>query len=375
MGVGSPSATVVVAANDAPAAVKSVADFVCDGSADEVEINAAIALASNDSISLGGQGGSVLLWGKQFVVASAIKIRSQVTLSGLGQWATTLRPGATFTTGENSGVIELYSANTQYTTVQNVAIHGNTASGARTSGIYYQQGAGTEWDASHRLLNMYIYATAWHGIYFTYTGSSARNRAFYVQNVRVIDAGTTLNATANGLKINAVDSFFIGVDVGSSASHGFLISGANNRFVSCKSWFSGSSASADHQGSGFYVTGAQRNQFSACEAQDNYGDGFYLGGGNNTLSACFADSNGYNRGGGAGAGVGWTGSGFYVAGYVALQGIALDKNEGGRGLYQQYGVKVAYTGIKGIIDVVTDVNGIAPLGGAVMMTGSVVNVI
>ncbi|KJL47119.1 hypothetical protein RS84_01904 [Microbacterium hydrocarbonoxydans] len=375
MGVGSPPATVVVASNDAPASIKSTADFVCDGTADEVEINAAIATASNDSVSLGGQGGSVLLWGKEFTVGAAIKMRSQVTLSGMGQWATTVRASSSFSGGENSGVFELYSTNTQYTTVSSLTIHGNAAAGARTCGVFYQQGAGQEWDAAHRLLDLYIYATGWHGMFLTSTGAGARNRAYYVQNVRIIDAGTTVTSTANGMKVLSVDSFFIGIDVGSSASHGVLISGANNRFVSCKSWYSGSMATTDHQGSGFYVTGAQRNQFSACEAQDNYGDGFYLGGGNNTLSACFADSNGYNRGGGGGAGVGWTGSGFYIAGYVTLQGIALDKNEGGRGLYQQYGVEVAYAGIKGIVDVVTDVNGVAALGGSTMATGSVVNVI
>lgn len=371
-----PSATKVVASSSAPANIKAAADYVCDGSSDEVEINLAIAAIASDTISLGTQGGTVLLWGTNFSVAGPILMRSQVTLEGVGQWATVVKPVGSYRPGSTGGVIQLYSPNSQYTTVRNLAIHGNASAGALCCGIYYAQGVGQEYDASHRMMDMYIYATGWHGISLVATGvGNERNRGMYLSNIRIIDAGTTVSPTACGLNIESPDSFFIGVDVGSSASHGIRVAGSNNRFVSCKAWYSGSLATAVHQGCGFYMSTGGRNEFSGCEAQDNYGDGFYVGGGFQTLSSCMADSNGYNRGGGAGAGVGWTGSGFYVSGWTTIQGIALDKNEAGRGIYQKYAVESAYGNIKVIINVVTGVSGVGNQGGSAFSAGSVVNII
>lgn len=215
---GLPPASKVVAANDAPAAVKAAADYVCDGSADEVQINQAIADVASDTISLGTQGGTVLLWGKRFDVAGAVLMRSQVTLRGLGQFSTILRPATSYKPGETGGVIELYSPDSQYTTVTDLGIHGNGwgVNDASCCGIYYHQGAGTQYDASHRILNMYIYATAHHGIRLR-GGSGARSRATYVSNVRIIEAGTNITPSACGLWVDShVDSFFIGIDIGTS---------------------------------------------------------------------------------------------------------------------------------------------------------------
>lgn len=46
-GSGAGSATIVVAANNAPATVKARADYVCDGTADEVQLNAALATGTS----------------------------------------------------------------------------------------------------------------------------------------------------------------------------------------------------------------------------------------------------------------------------------------------------------------------------------------
>ena len=376
-GGGVPPATVVVAAADAPASVKSAADYVCSGNADDVQINQAIAAVANDTISLGGQGGTVLLWGRQFRTAAAIRMRSQVTLRGLGQFSTIIRPTSAHRPGEDGGVIELYSPDTQYTTVTDLGIHGNGWGAADSSccGVYYHQGAGTQYDSSHRLLNMYIYATSHHGIRLR-GGPGSRSRAAYLSNIRIIEAGTTITPSACGVWMDSyADSFLIGVDTGTSAGHGFLISGSNNRLVSCKAWFSGSLASAKHQGSGFYINGV-RNQLTGCEAQDNYGDGFHIRAADNSISASAADSNGYNRAGGNGAG-GWTGSGFYIiASRMTLQGNAFDKNEGGRGLYQRYAVELGSSNMPGIIvQVSSGASAEASLGGSAPHANAIVNVV
>jgi hypothetical protein len=91
------AATLVVAASNAPAVTKAAADYVCDGTADEAEINSAID-------ALGTVGGTVLLSEGTFTVAAAgsvtgdsvttpycIRIREThgaVDLIGMGQGAT-----------------------------------------------------------------------------------------------------------------------------------------------------------------------------------------------------------------------------------------------------------------------------------------------
>jgi len=72
------AATFVVAASNAPARIKKLADYVCDGTADEVEINAAIT-------ALPTVGGHIVLTPGLFNVAATVSIqRSYVTLEGMG---------------------------------------------------------------------------------------------------------------------------------------------------------------------------------------------------------------------------------------------------------------------------------------------------
>jgi len=76
------SATLVVAASDASPRSKLGADYVCDGTADEVEINAAIA-------SLPSRGGKVMLSEGKFTIAAPVLIQDKcVHLQGQGPgWA------------------------------------------------------------------------------------------------------------------------------------------------------------------------------------------------------------------------------------------------------------------------------------------------
>jgi len=69
---------VVIAASDSPADAKAQADFVCDGDADNEEIQAAI-----DEVSERG-GGEVILLEGTFLLANALYVKSHVTLRGQG---------------------------------------------------------------------------------------------------------------------------------------------------------------------------------------------------------------------------------------------------------------------------------------------------
>ena len=103
------SATYMVAASNAPAHVKAQADYVCDGTADDVEIQAAI-----DALHPAPFGsGKVQLSEGQFNLAAPVQIKSPATtLMGVGL-ATVLKPangancnGITMTPGIGTVIIE-----------------------------------------------------------------------------------------------------------------------------------------------------------------------------------------------------------------------------------------------------------------------------
>lgn len=85
-----PTATFAVAATNASANFKLSADYLCDGTADEVEINAAIA-------ALPASGGIVLLSEGTFTIAAPIVCTQDfTTVSGVARHATTISRAASF---------------------------------------------------------------------------------------------------------------------------------------------------------------------------------------------------------------------------------------------------------------------------------------
>lgn len=71
------AATFIVAANDSPTRIKAQADYICDGTGDDVQINAAIMAAYT-------VGGKVILAPGNFSIASSISITNGVALEGWG---------------------------------------------------------------------------------------------------------------------------------------------------------------------------------------------------------------------------------------------------------------------------------------------------
>ncbi|WP_294565818.1 right-handed parallel beta-helix repeat-containing protein [uncultured Arthrobacter sp.] len=337
------AAGLLVAADDAPPAVKDAADYVCDGVDDQEEINAALEALSNDrSPAFGSQGGSVGLWGRFFSISAPIRLRAHCEVQGQGRMVTTLQATADMDGGEKQGVFELNSPDTQYTGVRGLGIHGGPDSSC--SGIFYEQGRGTEWDASHLLSNLYIYRTGHHGVYLLNGPGDSRLRAGVLDTIRVIEAGRRVTRGASGYVIDSPDTCIANCESGLSAGHGFRLPNANSQLANCKSWFSGRSADGFGQGSGFHLDG-HRSSLVGCTAQDNYGHGYFIAGGDHSISGAVADSNGYNGGGGSGRGAGYTGSGFYLRGRKGhpstVQGTSFDRKYDGANVYQQYGVQFA----------------------------------
>lgn len=113
-------ATKVVASSDTPdpSLARSQADYVCDGTADQVEINAAIAAVT----AMGVGGGEVILTGGSFTIAAAVTLASGVTLRGQG-YATQL------ITTANISIISVTSVNN--VVVRDLRLTGNSTGGTQ----------------------------------------------------------------------------------------------------------------------------------------------------------------------------------------------------------------------------------------------------
>ncbi|MDD2253383.1 MAG: hypothetical protein PHF71_03545, partial [Methanoculleus sp.] len=79
----STSNTILVTAHDSPEELKVLADYICDGTADQVEIQRALN-------ALGSAGGTVTLTEGTFQLDSNLNIPSNVVLEGQGPDATWL---------------------------------------------------------------------------------------------------------------------------------------------------------------------------------------------------------------------------------------------------------------------------------------------
>jgi hypothetical protein len=311
----------VVAAADAPLAVRGLADHVCDGVDDQVQINQAID-------ALAPFGGRVQLTQGTFQCSGPVRLRRRTTLAGEGRSTILAAHGswAAFDGTAPGAVIESIDDTIDKTHVSMLAIDGRRYQGADVKGVYYnittRDFFDESSDAAHYFADLYIFETRRHG--FHIAGSNMR--AACASRVRIYNVGAEGQVVAHGFFVEAVDSFFAQCESGSSSGSGFVVAGANNRFTNCKSWYSDLS--------GWQIL-IPRNQFSACESQDNQEHGFYLTTGPNSLVGCHADSNSWNS---AAPTSGY--DGFHIPWGSRIQLIgcsAYDKNEGGRGLFQRYG--------------------------------------
>ncbi len=114
------TATITVAASDSTSTAKAQADYVCDGSNDQAEIQNAIN-------TLPASGGTVRLTEGTFNCAGNILPRAHTTLSGQGDDKTFIR----FT---NDGILRV---DTEYVTLENFHVKGTGYSASRDFGVVY----------------------------------------------------------------------------------------------------------------------------------------------------------------------------------------------------------------------------------------------
>lgn len=192
-GGGRPPASRVVAASDAPDVDKAAADYVCDGSDDEVQINAAID-------DLATTGGRVLLTAGNFDIGDGILVdQAYVTLEGQGQ-------GTLLTV--SSGVTTAITVSATHGAVRHLRmdIEGGEGAGATAISLTSQY---AEVEAVH----VSGYPTAGVSV------SNTHNRVLRAWCEGGGDANTTGIITTSGAQKllvhgNYVDGFEVGMDIG-----------------------------------------------------------------------------------------------------------------------------------------------------------------
>ncbi len=301
----------LVAAANAPQSMRDVADYVCSGSNDQATINEALQSTYPDT---NGLGGVVQLSPGTFNCSGSVRMRRRTSLIGAGR-ASILKA----TTGWGGGIIETFDAGTDKVSVAFLGIDGDYKN---VHGIHFNVTDDGSFDdgspdAANFLTDVYIHAPGLDGVRF----EGGRMRAANVSKVRIWNPG------GYGYYLDSPDGFYDQCEVGSSGLAGFSLRSSNNRITNSKAWYA--------DGSGFEIL-AVRNQLAACESQDNEQHGYYIGAGQVSLTACHADSNSWN-----GAAPTSSYNGFHVIQWrsrVQLIGCqAYDKNEGGRGFWQQWG--------------------------------------
>ena len=211
------AATFVVAASDASADSKQFADYVCDGTADDVQISAAIA-------ALPSMGGKVVLSEGEFNITSDIVINTSATkLVGQGRGATIL----TAQTGVTNAVIDIVTntaAELDDVTVEGIKMDVNSKT---VDGIRVYCADATDYYSAWRLklaeLDIRGVPSTYHGIDIDAIQASLLSNIF-MNNVgnglRIRDfskGGPTGNSLAENISVRKVKQDGIGIDFDSCA--------------------------------------------------------------------------------------------------------------------------------------------------------------
>jgi hypothetical protein len=245
---------VFVCASNAGATHQAFADsaYLCDGDADEIEINAAIT-----AVNAAG-GGIVLLSPGTFTVDDSVTLLQNVELVGSGKNATVI----TVANGVATGFSIVYGLSAGDCAVKNLGVDGNAGG---ITGAVAHVGIDLDTCLRARIEDVYVQdmkttgATNGIGIRMEGVGQSLRRAFVYSCELHgvLIDTGGT-NSTVDDVLINGAGADGVHVDgagctlqnvrVTLSTLIGIDIDGANCKAIECRSY---SNATV-----GIYATGA-----------------------------------------------------------------------------------------------------------------------
>lgn len=232
---GDKAQAVIVAASDSTQAEKDSAQFVGNGTTDDVAINAAIA-------SLPSGGGTVYLLGGTYHITSTITLDDDIVLAGNGKNHTT-HLVREFTSGTNNGVIYIEGSRV---TVRGLYVDGNrsTYSATTNHGIYMSG----DWNSEPTIMDNYSEENGGNGL--SMAGIA----------VRANRGGTITN---NTLSYNGQNGF--------SASYIFNTQITYNTMN-------------ENDGNGFNIGDSEGISISDNSASNNGNDGFGIHVGNTTVT-------------------------------------------------------------------------------------------
>lgn len=305
-----------VASNEATTAQKKLCDYVCDGTDDQVQINAALLAASRSADGFGGAGHiKVLLVGPTFYVGNngtgSITMYPNTTLEGNGR-GTLIRP--MWPTNVDRGAIELLNTDTAHVRVTNLTIGRETAVAFNGHGIKFVGGGvgnlytvKTGNDPFNQIDNVFVLMAGRCGIWCT--GASGGAREMIVRDCLLwnsVDEGLWIDSSSDAQVIGCR------ANGGTGGKAAFRLGGGNTMMTGCKAYYSESPAD------GFLID-SSRCMISHCSAQDNGRHGFNFQGGDVVASNLIADSNSRLL---------TTGRGFLIAANGVYEGLeALDRGQ------------------------------------------------
>lgn len=119
-----------------------------------------------------------------------------------------------------------------------------------------------------------------------YNSSGGRENRF--NNIHVLYCGEY------GIIAGASDSLYYNLSASWNGKCGFWNMGSNNRWINCKAYCNGTQKSENrYELCGFLCTGVD-STYTACDAQENYGDGWVIANDKQFLINCKGDANGQN---------------------------------------------------------------------------------
>lgn len=271
---------VIVASFDAPPSVQGAADYVCDGTDDDVQINSALLDAARPSDGGSGRGG-VLLAGATFQVGQAggsIKMRAATILAGLGPGTMIVPLYAAYSA--TVGAIMLNDGSVDHCQVRDLTIARPLATTSKCNGIYFDQGTAsgsakdlqTGSDAFLNISNVFVNKMQGRGIY------TANSREAQVRDVMVWDCA------AEGIYLSSSDSRIYDSTVTGQSANGIVTAGGNAIVQGCKVYYVDGSADG-------FVFQSSRVMAMNNSAQDCGRWGFNVTSSNATVVGAICDSN------------------------------------------------------------------------------------
>ncbi len=263
--------TVFVVASDGPTTFQNVATYNCDGTADDVQIQAAID-------SLPSTGGSIMLSRGTFNIAARIDLGTKTNIDICGEgWSTVIK----LTANTDTQLIGSSGACARIT-IRNIAFDGNRSN--QSTGTTRQAIRFTSSSAQDiKLQNLYIHDTYNHGI-------SISCLKVHITNCTIASCGLGVSPGDGGIILNSPsDSCIVsGCEIRSCGGDGISNQGTRHNIVNNKSH--------DNQDTGINLAGGGHIVIGN-EVYLNYNSGINTGSGDNLVicyNICYA--NGRNTG-------------------------------------------------------------------------------